>query len=152
MLGSIMTKVSVVTQRSAGRPRRGSPLDLSQLALPLVLSDKPYGRPGTVRSSVGASDSTVRRSEAKQEAGELRRMKDPDSLAASLERLTKLAETADATGEDSQEFIDARNILVVAAAKAGASRGQIARLTGVSDGTVIDILERAKNNGRPRRG
>ncbi|MFT7022390.1 MAG: acetolactate synthase small subunit [Rhodococcus sp. (in: high G+C Gram-positive bacteria)] len=96
--------------------------------------------------------SSVHQPGAKQKAGELRRMETPNSLASSLERLAKLAATADVTGEDSQEFIDARNSLIVQAAKAGASRGQIARLTGVSDGTVIDILERAKNNGRQRRG
>nr|WP_296778892.1 hypothetical protein [Rhodococcus sp. (in: high G+C Gram-positive bacteria)] len=148
-----MTTVLSVTQSQSGRTRRRPVTpEVAQLALPLELNGQLDGGPGTVEASAVNGGSSVHQSGARQKAGELRRMKDPNSLASSLERLAELAETADATGEDSQEFIDARNNLIVQAAKAGASRGQIARLAGVSDGTVIDILERVKNNGRPRRG
>ncbi|WP_128645528.1 hypothetical protein [Rhodococcus sp. BS-15] len=67
-----------------------------------------------------------------------------DDLKPLLDRLAKLSRVADATSEEAQELMVTRNRLVVAASRAGASRGQIARLIGVSDGTVIDILDRAR--------
>lgn len=115
----------------------------NQLAFPLELPGSAYRPAARVAQKQVSGGKNVAPPKAQQEAGERRAMVE-DDLKPLLDRLAKLSRVADATSEEAQELMVTRNRLVVAASRAGASRGQIARLIGVSDGTVIDILDRAK--------